>query len=105
MQAPGRLSKTIHLAPGPIVLRIVAGGYSTDDEAPRLTVRIDGQEVGAVAVAAGDHAWRFGAYEMPAVVSGGAHQLQLECPNALDDRRRGRGRYLGVDRVEIARVR
>jgi Ca-dependent carbohydrate-binding module xylan-binding len=105
MQAPGRLSKTIHLAPGPIVLRVVAGGYSTDDEAPHLTVRLDGQEVGAAAIATGDHAWRFGAYEMAAVVSAGAHQLQLECPNAFDDRRRGRGRYLGVDRVEITRVR
>ena len=105
MQAPGRLSKTIRLAPGAIVLRVVAGGYSTDDEAPHLTVRLDGQEVGAVAVATGDRAWRFSTYEMPTVVSGGAHQLQLECPNAFDDRRRGRGRYLGVDRVEITRVR
>ena len=105
MQSPGRLSKAIRLAPGPIVLRIVAAGYSTDEEAPRLSVWLDGQEVGAVSVAAGHGEWRFASYEMPVVVSGGAHQLRLECPNALDDRRHGRGRYLGVDRVEIDRVR
>jgi hypothetical protein len=105
MQSPGRLSKIVRLAPGPLVLRIFAGGYSTDNEAARLSVWLDGHEVGAVSVATGDHEWHFGSYDIPAVAAGGRHVLRLECPNAVDDRRHGKGRYLGVDRVEIHRVR
>jgi hypothetical protein len=105
MQSPGRLSKVIRLPPGPIVLRVVAGGYSTDAEAPLLSVFLDGREVGAVRIGTGDHTWRIASYEIRAVVSGGHHLLRLECLNAFDDRRHGRGRYLGVDRVEIDRAR
>jgi hypothetical protein len=101
LRGDASLSRAVRLPAGRASLTLFAGGYSADDEPPRLVVSLDGKALSQVDVAAGRGWWRIGAYELPLNSLGGSHRLTLTFANGLDNRAAGQVRHVLIDRLRI----